>query len=143
MMKHCPGEFLNIIIGPNGTGKSTIVAAIILGMGGNCKILSRSKDITDFIKNGKTKSVIEVELYGGNEDEDVTFHRSFDKDGKEEFKVTKKIIILFQILKTIPFRSMAKKFRTENIFEKLRISMFRSIICVNFYRKIVCKISQK
>lgn len=87
MMKHYPGEFLNIIIGPNGTGKSTIVAAIILGMGGHCKLLSRSKDISDFVKNGKSKAIIEIELYSG-EDQVVTFHRSFDKNSKESFIVS-------------------------------------------------------
>lgn len=47
-----PDEHLNIIIGPNGTGKSTIVAAIVLGMGGNCKLLSRSGNVSlSFILN--------------------------------------------------------------------------------------------
>lgn len=41
-----PDEHLNIIIGPNGTGKSTIVAAVVLGMGGHCKLLSRSSSVS-------------------------------------------------------------------------------------------------
>lgn len=44
-LKFYPGDNLNIIIGPNGTGKSTIVAAIILGCGGEPVLLSRSKDV--------------------------------------------------------------------------------------------------
>lgn len=35
-----------MIIGANGTGKSTIVAGIILGCGGSQKLLSRSKDVS-------------------------------------------------------------------------------------------------
>lgn len=36
-----PGPNLNLVIGPNGTGKSTLVAAIILGLGGNPKTVGR------------------------------------------------------------------------------------------------------
>jgi structural maintenance of chromosomes protein 5 len=44
-LRYVPGKNLNIIIGPNGTGKSTIVAGIILGCGGKPALLSRSKDV--------------------------------------------------------------------------------------------------
>ena len=84
-MKYYPGEYLNLIIGPNGTGKSTIVAAIVLGMGGNCKLLSRSKDISDFVKNGKTKANVEIDIVTSNGI--VTFHREFNKDNKESFSI--------------------------------------------------------
>lgn len=40
-----PGPQLNMIIGPNGTGKSTMVAAIILGLGGNPKIVGRGSKV--------------------------------------------------------------------------------------------------
>lgn len=36
-----PGPNLNMIMGPNGTGKSTMVAAIILGLGGQPKTVGR------------------------------------------------------------------------------------------------------
>ncbi|KAG5678908.1 hypothetical protein PVAND_008532 [Polypedilum vanderplanki] len=82
-----PGKNLNIIIGPNGTGKSTIVAGIILGCGGKPSVLSRSKDITEYIKNGKTKAHIEIELVKNKNGASITFHRSFDKNGKEIFTI--------------------------------------------------------
>lgn len=34
----CPGPYLNMIIGPNGTGKSTIVCGIALGLGAGPKV---------------------------------------------------------------------------------------------------------
>lgn len=45
-LRYIPGNGLNIIIGPNGTGKSTIVAGIILACGGKPALLSRSKDVS-------------------------------------------------------------------------------------------------
>nr|XP_039258386.1 structural maintenance of chromosomes protein 5-like [Styela clava] len=54
---------LNVIIGPNGTGKSSIVCAICLGLGGKTNYLARAKDVGEYIKYGQTKAIIEIELY--------------------------------------------------------------------------------
>jgi chromosome segregation ATPase len=51
-----------MIIGPNGTGKSTIVCAIALGLGGSTSILGRARNISEFVKTGKTNATIEIEL---------------------------------------------------------------------------------
>jgi len=60
--EYIPGPNLNMIIGPNGTGKSTLVCAICLGLGGKTSLLGRAKDIKDFVKHGKEKAIIEIEL---------------------------------------------------------------------------------
>ncbi|KAK3096507.1 hypothetical protein FSP39_000824 [Pinctada imbricata] len=56
------GPFLNVIIGPNGTGKSTIVCAICLGLGGKTGLLGRAQHAVDFIKYDCQKARIELEL---------------------------------------------------------------------------------
>lgn len=56
------GPNLNMIIGPNGTGKSTLVCAICLGLGWETKHLGRAKDISEFVKHGAKKAIIEIEL---------------------------------------------------------------------------------
>lgn len=53
---------MNMIMGPNGTGKSTIVAAIALGLGANPSVLGRSKNPTDFIKYNEGHASIELVL---------------------------------------------------------------------------------
>ncbi|KAG0258653.1 Structural maintenance of chromosomes protein 5 [Actinomortierella ambigua] len=58
-----PGPNLNMIIGPNGTGKSTIVCAIALGLGWNTSVLGRAKDVSEFVKHGSEKGWIEISLY--------------------------------------------------------------------------------
>ncbi|KAK5129639.1 hypothetical protein LTR08_003001 [Meristemomyces frigidus] len=57
-----PGPSLNMIIGPNGTGKSTLVCAICLGLGSPPALLGRAKEISEFIKHGANKAEIEIEL---------------------------------------------------------------------------------
>ncbi|KAI8910380.1 hypothetical protein EDD86DRAFT_205257 [Gorgonomyces haynaldii] len=57
-----PGPHMNMVIGPNGTGKSTIVCAIALGMAGKPEVLGRSKDLSDFIKQGEENAMVEIEV---------------------------------------------------------------------------------
>ncbi|CAI6261297.1 unnamed protein product [Periconia digitata] len=56
------GPSLNMIIGPNGTGKSTLVCAICLGLGWSPQNLGRAKDIGEFVKHGQSDAEIEIEL---------------------------------------------------------------------------------
>lgn len=56
------GPSLNVIIGPNGTGKSSIVCAICLGLGGKTGLLGRAQQVGDYIKYGCSKAKIELEL---------------------------------------------------------------------------------
>lgn len=56
-----------MVIGPNGTGKSTLVCAICLGLGWASEHLGRAKEIGLFVKNGSTEAVIEIELAAGSE----------------------------------------------------------------------------
>lgn len=57
-----PGPNLNMVIGPNGTGKSSIVCALAIGLGFKPSVLGRAKDVADFIKLQRTEATIEIEL---------------------------------------------------------------------------------
>jgi len=57
-----PGPNLNMVIGPNGTGKSSLVCAICLGLGFHPKNLGRAGHVGEFVKHGKDYAIIEVEL---------------------------------------------------------------------------------
>ncbi|KAJ5742712.1 uncharacterized protein N7511_011113 [Penicillium nucicola] len=59
-----PGPKLNMVIGPNGTGKSTLVCAICLGLGWGPQQLGRAKDQGEFVKHGSREATIEIELCG-------------------------------------------------------------------------------
>ncbi|MCJ1266256.1 Structural maintenance of chromosomes protein 5 [Lobaria immixta] len=59
-----PGPSLNMVIGPNGTGKSTLVCAICLGLGWGPQHLGRAKDVSEYVKHGFQEATIEIELAG-------------------------------------------------------------------------------
>ncbi|KAJ2749791.1 Structural maintenance of chromosomes protein 5 [Coemansia pectinata] len=61
-----PGPHMNMIIGPNGTGKSSIVCAIALGLGENTSVMKRAKDISEFVKHGHEHGAIEITLATGS-----------------------------------------------------------------------------
>lgn len=61
-----PGPNLNMIIGPNGTGKSSLVCAICLGLGWGPQHLGRAGHIGEFVKHGLDAAYIEIELQRRN-----------------------------------------------------------------------------
>lgn len=58
-----PGPDLNMIVGANGTGKSSIVCAICLGLAGKTAILGRGDKVGLYVKRGCNKGYVEIELY--------------------------------------------------------------------------------
>ncbi|NWS61794.1 SMC5 protein, partial [Chunga burmeisteri] len=57
-----PGPNLNMIVGANGTGKSSIVCAICLGLAGKPSFIGRADKVALFVKQGCLKGVVEIEL---------------------------------------------------------------------------------
>ncbi|XP_077004529.1 structural maintenance of chromosomes protein 5 isoform X3 [Tamandua tetradactyla] len=58
-----PGPHLNMIIGANGTGKSSIVCAICLGLAGKPSFMGRADKVGFFVKRGCSKGMVEIELF--------------------------------------------------------------------------------
>ncbi|KAH8880166.1 SMC5-like protein [Thozetella sp. PMI_491] len=59
-----PGPNLNMVIGPNGTGKSSLVCAICLGLGYHHSVLGRANNFGDYVKRGERQATVEIELQG-------------------------------------------------------------------------------
>ncbi|SPJ10981.1 conserved Plasmodium protein, unknown function [Plasmodium sp. DRC-Itaito] len=53
---------INLIAAANASGKSSIACALVFGLGYNSNILSRNKELINFIKKGEKKSFIEITL---------------------------------------------------------------------------------
>ncbi|KAJ4297573.1 Structural maintenance of chromosomes protein 5 [Kalmusia sp. IMI 367209] len=78
------GPSLNMIIGPNGTGKSTLVCAICLGLGWSPSNLGRAKEIGEFVKHDSAEAEIEIELAASEmQTENPVIRRIIRKEGNK------------------------------------------------------------
>merc|ERR1712238_576290 len=103
------GPRLNMVVGPNGTGKSSILCAICLGLGGEPRLLGRADQVETFIQNGQEDAEIELEVAHENGDDAVITRviRNGEKKNRSTFtwnggnisgkKVRERVSEIFQI----------------------------------------------
>jgi len=85
-----PGPHLNVVLGPNGTGKSSIVCAICLGLAGPPRLLGRATEVRDFIKHGQSQAMTEIELYNSNGRNYVITREMYRNDNHSNWKINGK-----------------------------------------------------
>lgn len=110
-----PGPNLNMILGPNGTGKSAVVCAIIIGLAGEVSLTGRGQTASDFVKKGSNYGITEIELYN---------------DEGPNYIVERKIIITDRTKHKIESKSEWKingetclKIRVQELMRKLNIKV--------------------
>eukprot|EP00252_Welwitschia_mirabilis_P000893 TRINITY_DN10890_c0_g1_i1.p1 TRINITY_DN10890_c0_g1~~TRINITY_DN10890_c0_g1_i1.p1 ORF type:complete len:1092 (-),score=272.58 TRINITY_DN10890_c0_g1_i1:474-3749(-) len=96
-----PGSRLNLVIGPNGTGKSSIVCAIAIGLGGEPQLLGRASNIGDYVKRGEESGFICISLRGHSEGEIITITRKIDRHNKSEWQLNGKSVPKRDVLDTV------------------------------------------
>jgi chromosome segregation ATPase len=93
---HCElGPLLNFIVGENGSGKSAILTAITLCLGGKASSTNRGGSLKSFVKEGCERSILAVKLKNRGQDaykpdiygESIIVERHFSKSGVSGFKV--------------------------------------------------------
>lgn len=77
-----PGPYLNMILGPNGTGKSSIACAICLGLNFHPSVLGRADQITSYVKKGHKEGYIEIELKGPLGERNLVVRRNISSQTK-------------------------------------------------------------
>ncbi|KAJ2552102.1 Structural maintenance of chromosomes protein 5 [Coemansia sp. RSA 1933] len=94
-----PGPNMNMIIGPNGTGKSTIVCAIALGLGEKPALLGRSTTLSEFVKHGCDSGTIELTL--ASAEGPVTIGRVLVRENnKSHWKINGRAVTFQEVQKT-------------------------------------------
>lgn len=89
------GPLINFIVGENGSGKSAVLTALTLCLGGKASSTNRGGSLKSFIKEGRDQSVISVtikntgidayqpDVYGSS----VKVERHFTRSGSSGFKL--------------------------------------------------------
>ncbi|NXI01462.1 SMC6 protein, partial [Pachycephala philippinensis] len=92
------GSNLNFVIGTNGSGKSSVLTALIVGFGGKATATNRGSSLKMFIQKGETSADIYItlrnqgrdafkpELYGAS----ITVNQHINQDGSRTCKLRSK-----------------------------------------------------
>ncbi|KAK8084581.1 DNA repair protein Rad18 [Apiospora hydei] len=93
---HCDlGPLLNFIVGENGSGKSAILTAITLCLGGKASSTNRGASLRSFIKEGQDHASLVVKIKNQGSDaykpdlfgESIIVERNFNRSGSSGFKL--------------------------------------------------------
>ncbi|KAL4911815.1 hypothetical protein BDW62DRAFT_196104 [Aspergillus aurantiobrunneus] len=89
------GPLINFIVGKNGSGKSAVLTAITLCLGGKASATNRGQSLKSFIKEGKESATIVVRIKNQGDGaylpddfgNSIIVERHFSKSGASSFKI--------------------------------------------------------
>ncbi|KAL4923284.1 DNA repair protein SMC6 [Aspergillus undulatus] len=89
------GPLINFIVGKNGSGKSAVLTAITLCLGGKASATNRGQSLKSFIKEGKESATIVVRIKNDGDGaylpddfgKSILVERHFSKSGASSFKI--------------------------------------------------------
>ncbi|KAF9777990.1 P-loop containing nucleoside triphosphate hydrolase protein [Thelephora terrestris] len=92
------GPQINFIIGHNGSGKSAVLTAITIAMGGKAAVTGRGSGLKSFIKEGKQASEVTITLKNRGDEafkhdlygDSIVITRKFDFKGSSTYKIKSK-----------------------------------------------------
>ncbi|NXG57818.1 SMC6 protein, partial [Hemiprocne comata] len=92
------GPNLNFVVGNNGSGKSSVLTALIVGLGGKATATNRGSSLKMFVRNGETSADISItlrnqgrdaykpEVYGSS----IIVNQHINMDGNRSYKLKSK-----------------------------------------------------
>ncbi|PYH41146.1 DNA repair protein SMC6 [Aspergillus saccharolyticus JOP 1030-1] len=89
------GPLINFVVGKNGSGKSAVLTAITLCLGGKASATNRGQSLKSFIKEGKESATIVVRIKNQGDGaympddygKSIVIERYFSKNGTSGFKI--------------------------------------------------------
>ncbi|KAH8592255.1 hypothetical protein B0O99DRAFT_549081 [Bisporella sp. PMI_857] len=89
------GPLINFVVGQNGSGKSAVLTAITLCLGGKASATNRGASLKSLIKEGQESALLRVRLKNGGADayqpdlygDAIIVERHFSKSGSSGFKL--------------------------------------------------------
>ncbi|XP_037550761.1 structural maintenance of chromosomes protein 6 [Nematolebias whitei] len=92
------GPHVNFIVGNNGSGKSAILTALIVGLGGKACVTNRGVSLKDFVKAGENTADITVKLRNKGPDsykkevygDYISVEQRISSDGSRSYKLKNK-----------------------------------------------------
>ncbi|XP_071999719.1 structural maintenance of chromosomes protein 6 [Engystomops pustulosus] len=89
------GPNVNFVVGNNGSGKSAVLTALIVGLGGKAAITNRGTSIKGFVKDGQTSADISIKLRNRGHDafkpdvygESIVVQQRLTSDGGRSYKL--------------------------------------------------------
>ncbi|KAL4973253.1 hypothetical protein BDW66DRAFT_142642 [Aspergillus desertorum] len=89
------GPLINFIVGKNGSGKSAVLTAITLCLGGKASTTNRGQSLKSFIKEGKESATIIVRIKNQGDGaylpddlgKSIVVERHFSRNGASSFKI--------------------------------------------------------
>ncbi|KAI4984599.1 hypothetical protein ZWY2020_017229 [Hordeum vulgare] len=80
-----PGPRLNLVVGPNGSSKSSLVCAIALALATVPSILCRASSVGAFVKRGEESGHVRLSLRSQSQANDIHITRKIDTSNKSEW----------------------------------------------------------
>ena len=104
---------ITCIVGPNGTGKSNIVDALLWALGGQRMKSQRAERSGDVIFNGNAKKpplgMADVNLFLKDDEEELVISHRLFRSGESEYKLNGKLVRLKDIQDSLWKRDIAEK----------------------------------
>ncbi|XP_072500099.1 structural maintenance of chromosomes protein 6 [Notamacropus eugenii] len=89
------GSNVNFVVGNNGSGKSAVLTALIVGLGGKATATNRGSSLKGFVKEGQSSADVSITLRNRGEDafkpsvygDAITVHQHISVEGNRSYKL--------------------------------------------------------